>query len=179
MRRNNNPHQCPHTNVHTLSQISLLWLSTFVYITFNQIWDMKNTKSCCYNTMKTGVHWIPSSIQVDPLNIKQWCSLVPCSHLCGSDLRQVLYKHEGQTSLKVLDKSKSSVNLPLPKDDGYAVLEIRSWGEGGDGPAHEIIVSGDSGTKKERVRLKQQEKWSHGCRPDSPWPAPVYSVWVL
>lgn len=60
-------------------------------------------------------------------------------------LCQVLYKHEGQTSLKVLDKSKSSVNLPLPKDNGYAVLEIRSWGEGGDGPAHEIIVSGDSG----------------------------------
>ncbi|KAK5871878.1 hypothetical protein PBY51_012619 [Eleginops maclovinus] len=59
---------------------------------------------------------------------------------------KVLYKHEGQTSLKVLDQSKTSVNLPLPKDNGYVVLEIRSWGEGGDGPAHEIIVSRDSGT---------------------------------
>ncbi|KAK1901223.1 Contactin-2 [Dissostichus eleginoides] len=59
---------------------------------------------------------------------------------------KVLYKHEGQTSLKVLDQSKTSVNLPLSKDDGYVVLEIRSWGEGGDGPAHEIIVSRDSGT---------------------------------
>ncbi|XP_034081705.1 contactin-2 [Gymnodraco acuticeps] len=60
---------------------------------------------------------------------------------------KVLYKHEGQTSLKVLDQSKTSVNLPLSEDDGgYVVLEIRSWGEGGDGPAHEIIVSRDSGT---------------------------------
>uniref|UniRef100_A0A4W6E7W3 Contactin-2 n=1 Tax=Lates calcarifer TaxID=8187 RepID=A0A4W6E7W3_LATCA len=53
---------------------------------------------------------------------------------------KVLYKHEGQTALKVLDKAKTSVSLPLPKDNGYVVLEIRSWGEGGDGPAHEIIV---------------------------------------
>ncbi len=60
---------------------------------------------------------------------------------------QVLYKHEGQTALKILDKAKTSVSLPLPKDDGYVVLEIRSWGEGGDGPAHEIIVSRDSGEK--------------------------------
>ncbi|XP_033938452.1 LOW QUALITY PROTEIN: contactin-2 [Pseudochaenichthys georgianus] len=60
---------------------------------------------------------------------------------------KVLYKHEGQTSLKVLDQSKTSVNLPLSEDDGgYVVLEIRSWGGGGDGPAHEIIVSRDSGT---------------------------------
>ncbi|XP_035517560.1 contactin-2 [Morone saxatilis] len=59
---------------------------------------------------------------------------------------KVLYKHEGQTALKVLDKAKTSVSLPLPKDNGYVVLEIRSWGEGGDGPAHEIIVSRDSGT---------------------------------
>lgn len=58
---------------------------------------------------------------------------------------QVLYKHEGQTTLKVLDKSSSSVRLPLPKDNAYVVLEVRSWGEGGDGPAHEIIVSRDSG----------------------------------
>uniref|UniRef100_A0A8D3BXA6 Contactin 2 n=1 Tax=Scophthalmus maximus TaxID=52904 RepID=A0A8D3BXA6_SCOMX len=58
---------------------------------------------------------------------------------------KVLYKHEGQNSLKVLDKGKSSVSLPLPKDNGYVVLEIRSWGDGGDGPAHEIIVSRDSG----------------------------------
>lgn len=35
--------------------------------------------------------------------------------------------------------------MSLPKDSGYVVLEIRSWGEGGDGPAHEIIVSRDSG----------------------------------
>lgn len=76
-------------------------------------------------------------------------------------MRQVLYKHEGQTSLKVLDKSKSSVNLPLPKDNGYAVLEIRSWGEGGDGPAHEIIVSGDSG--KTEKRRKNQSECCHGC----------------
>lgn len=60
---------------------------------------------------------------------------------------QVLYKHEGQTVLKVLDRTKSSVTLPLPIDNGYVVLEIRSWGEGGDGPAHEIIVSRDSGEK--------------------------------
>uniref|UniRef100_A0AAR2KVT5 Contactin 2 n=1 Tax=Pygocentrus nattereri TaxID=42514 RepID=A0AAR2KVT5_PYGNA len=58
---------------------------------------------------------------------------------------KVLYKHEGQSALKVLDKGKTSVNLPLPKDNGYVVLEIRSWGEGGDGAAHEIIVSRDSG----------------------------------
>lgn len=68
-----------------------------------------------------------------------------CTCLCS--VCQVLYKHEGQTALKVLDKAKTSVNLPLPKDNGYAVLEIRSWGEGGDGPAHEIIVSQDSGEK--------------------------------
>lgn len=37
------------------------------------------------------------------------------------------------------------MRLPLPKDNAYVVLEIRSWGEGGDGPAHEIIVSHDSG----------------------------------
>ncbi|KAF4093717.1 hypothetical protein AMELA_G00005100 [Ameiurus melas] len=59
---------------------------------------------------------------------------------------KVLYKHEGQSALKVLDKGKTSVNLPLPKDNGYVVLEVRSWGEGGDGAAHEIIVSRDSGT---------------------------------
>ncbi|KAM9759171.1 contactin-2 isoform 1-T4 [Menidia menidia] len=59
---------------------------------------------------------------------------------------KVLYKHEDQTALKLLDKTKTSVSLPLPRDNGYAVLEVRSWGEGGDGPAHEIIVSRDSGT---------------------------------
>uniref|UniRef100_H3CKT9 Contactin-3 n=1 Tax=Tetraodon nigroviridis TaxID=99883 RepID=H3CKT9_TETNG len=59
---------------------------------------------------------------------------------------KVLYKHEGQNTLKVLDRSTSSVRLPLPKDNTYVVLEIRSWGEGGDGPAQEIIVSRDSGT---------------------------------
>ncbi|KAM6980111.1 contactin-2 [Aplochiton taeniatus] len=59
---------------------------------------------------------------------------------------KVLYKHEGQTALKVLDKGKTSVKLPLPKDNGYVVLEIRSWGDGGDGAAHETIVSRDSGT---------------------------------
>ncbi|XP_077582424.1 contactin-2 isoform X2 [Stigmatopora nigra] len=59
---------------------------------------------------------------------------------------KVLYKHEGQAVLKVLDIAKTSVNLPLPKDDAYVVLEIRSWGEGGDGPSHEIIVARDSGT---------------------------------
>ncbi|XP_011473528.1 contactin-2 isoform X1 [Oryzias latipes] len=59
---------------------------------------------------------------------------------------KVLYKHEDQTVLKLLDKTKTSVSLPQPKDNGYVVLEIRSWGEGGDGPAHEIIVSRDSGT---------------------------------
>ncbi|XP_061687345.1 contactin-2 isoform X2 [Syngnathoides biaculeatus] len=59
---------------------------------------------------------------------------------------KVLYKHEGQPVLKVLDITKTSVKLPLPKDNGYVVLEVRSWGEGGDGPAHEIIVSQDLGT---------------------------------
>ncbi|XP_061893592.1 contactin-2-like [Entelurus aequoreus] len=59
---------------------------------------------------------------------------------------KILYKHDSQTVLKVVDKTKTSVNLPLPKDDQYVVLEVRSWGEGGDGPAHEIIVSRDSGT---------------------------------
>lgn len=66
-----------------------------------------------------------------------------------------MYKHEGQTALKVLDKTKTSVNLPLPKDNSYVVLEIRTWGEGGDGPAHEIIVSRDTGEKlKEKKSLR-------------------------
>ncbi|XP_065097401.1 contactin-2 [Paramisgurnus dabryanus] len=59
---------------------------------------------------------------------------------------KVLYKHEGQSALKILDKGKTSITLPLPKDNGYVVLEIRSWGDGGDGAAHETIVSRDSGT---------------------------------
>lgn len=59
---------------------------------------------------------------------------------------KVLYKHEGHTALKVLDKGKTSISLPLPKDNSYVVLEIRSWGEGGDGAAHETIVSRDTGT---------------------------------
>uniref|UniRef100_A0A8C5G6U8 Contactin 2 n=1 Tax=Gouania willdenowi TaxID=441366 RepID=A0A8C5G6U8_GOUWI len=58
---------------------------------------------------------------------------------------KVLYKHDDESALKFLDKSKTSVILPLPKDNGYIMLEIRSWGEGGDGPAHELIVSRDSG----------------------------------
>ncbi|KAA0707726.1 Contactin-2 Axonal glycoprotein TAG-1 [Triplophysa tibetana] len=57
---------------------------------------------------------------------------------------KVLYKHEGQSALKILDKGKTSINLPLPKDNGYVVLEIRSWGDGGDGAAHETIVSRDA-----------------------------------
>lgn len=56
--------------------------------------------------------------------------------------------------MKVVDKAKSSVSLPLPKDNDYIVLEIRSWGEGGDGPAHEIIVSRDSGEKLIKFTLK-------------------------
>ncbi|XP_050978992.1 contactin-2 [Labeo rohita] len=59
---------------------------------------------------------------------------------------KVLYKHEGQSALKILEKNKNSISLPLPKDNGYVVLEIRSWGDGGDGAAHETIVSRDSGT---------------------------------
>ncbi|XP_015260563.1 PREDICTED: contactin-2-like [Cyprinodon variegatus] len=48
--------------------------------------------------------------------------------------------------MKVLDKTKTSLSLPLPKDYGYVVLQIRTCGEGGDGPPHEVIVSQDSGT---------------------------------
>ncbi|XP_037535094.1 contactin-2 [Nematolebias whitei] len=59
---------------------------------------------------------------------------------------KILYKHEDQAALKFLDKTKTSVSLPLPNDAGYVVLEVRTWGEGGDGPAQEIIVSQDSGT---------------------------------
>ncbi|KAM4741647.1 contactin-2 [Anableps anableps] len=59
---------------------------------------------------------------------------------------KILYRHEDQTVMKFLDKTKTSVSLPLPKDYGYVVLEVRTWGEGGDGPAQEIIVSQDSGT---------------------------------
>uniref|UniRef100_A0A8C2BK62 Contactin 2 n=1 Tax=Cyprinus carpio TaxID=7962 RepID=A0A8C2BK62_CYPCA len=53
---------------------------------------------------------------------------------------KVLYKHEGQSSLKILEKSKNSITLPLPKDSGYVVVEIRSWGDGGDGAAQEAIL---------------------------------------
>lgn len=59
---------------------------------------------------------------------------------------KVLYKHEGQSALKILENGHTSVRLPLPKDNGYVVLEVRTWGEGGDGAAQEIIVSRDSGT---------------------------------
>ncbi|XP_053725357.1 contactin-2 isoform X1 [Synchiropus splendidus] len=59
---------------------------------------------------------------------------------------KVLWKHEGQTALKILDKWKTSVKLPLPRDKDYVMLEVRSWGEGGDGPAQELLVSGDTGT---------------------------------
>ncbi|KAL0978113.1 hypothetical protein UPYG_G00166050 [Umbra pygmaea] len=69
---------------------------------------------------------------------------------------KVLYKHEGQSALKVLDKGKTSVTLPLPKDDGYVVLEIRSWGEGGDGAADETIVSRDTGTG---MMVQNQAAW--------------------
>lgn len=58
---------------------------------------------------------------------------------------QILYRHEDQTVMKFLDKSKTSVTLPLTKDYGYTLLEIRTWGEGGDGPSHEVIVSQDPG----------------------------------
>uniref|UniRef100_A0A4W4G683 Contactin 2 n=1 Tax=Electrophorus electricus TaxID=8005 RepID=A0A4W4G683_ELEEL len=75
---------------------------------------------------------------------------------------KVLYKHEGQSALKVLDKGKTSVNLPLPKDNGYVFLEIRSWGEGGDGAAHEIIVSRDSGTGMMVQKNKAGVHQSHG-----------------
>lgn len=60
-------------------------------------------------------------------------------------LFQILFRHEEQTVTKFLDKTQTSVSLPLPKDYVYVVLEIRTWGEGGDGPAKEIIVSQDSG----------------------------------
>ncbi|KAK7880272.1 hypothetical protein WMY93_030639 [Mugilogobius chulae] len=40
---------------------------------------------------------------------------------------KVLLKHDGQTTLKVLDKTKTSASMPLVKDYGYVVLEIRSW----------------------------------------------------
>lgn len=59
---------------------------------------------------------------------------------------KILYKQEGQAVLKVLDKGKTSIQLPLPRDNSYAVLEIRAWGEGGDGAPKEVIVSRDSGT---------------------------------
>uniref|UniRef100_A0A672QXN7 Contactin-2-like n=1 Tax=Sinocyclocheilus grahami TaxID=75366 RepID=A0A672QXN7_SINGR len=54
---------------------------------------------------------------------------------------KVLYKHEGQSVLKILDKSKNSVILPLPKDNGYVVLEVRSWGDGGDGADYKTKTS--------------------------------------
>ncbi|CAB1354046.1 unnamed protein product, partial [Coregonus sp. 'balchen'] len=73
---------------------------------------------------------------------------------------KVLYKHEGQSALKVLDKGKTSVTLPLPKDNSYVVLEIRSWGEGGDGAAHETIVSRDSGTGM-MVQNQARSPWSN------------------
>uniref|UniRef100_A0A671V4Y8 Contactin 2 n=1 Tax=Sparus aurata TaxID=8175 RepID=A0A671V4Y8_SPAAU len=87
---------------------------------------------------------------------------------------KVLYKHEGQTALKVLDKAKTSVSLPLPKDNGYVVLEIRSWGEGGDGPAHEIIVSRDSGENKHTplklsLRNYRNRNWNYRICSGSLW----------
>ncbi|XP_064156572.1 contactin-2-like isoform X1 [Anguilla rostrata] len=59
---------------------------------------------------------------------------------------KILYRHEGQHALKVLEKNRRSISLPLPKDDSHVVLEICAWGEGGNGPPHETIVSRDSGT---------------------------------
>ncbi|KAG7472629.1 hypothetical protein MATL_G00110820 [Megalops atlanticus] len=59
---------------------------------------------------------------------------------------KILYKHEGHSALKVLEKSKTSISLPLPKESSYVLLEICAWGDGGDGPPHETIVSRDSGT---------------------------------
>ncbi|KAJ8265111.1 hypothetical protein COCON_G00142100 [Conger conger] len=59
---------------------------------------------------------------------------------------KILYRHEGQHALKVLEKNKRSISLPLPKDNSYVVLEICAWGEGGNGPPHETIVSRDSST---------------------------------
>ncbi|KAG5838914.1 hypothetical protein ANANG_G00228730 [Anguilla anguilla] len=53
---------------------------------------------------------------------------------------------KGQHALKVLEKNRRSISLPLPKDDSHVVLEICAWGEGGNGPPHETIVSRDSGT---------------------------------
>ncbi|KAJ7999515.1 hypothetical protein DPEC_G00195230 [Dallia pectoralis] len=76
---------------------------------------------------------------------------------------KVLYKHEGQSALKVLDKGKTSVTLPLPKDNGYVVLEIRSWGKGGDGAAHETIVSSDSGTEMMVQNRAGSLLFSHVC----------------
>uniref|UniRef100_A0A8C4RV69 Contactin-3 n=1 Tax=Erpetoichthys calabaricus TaxID=27687 RepID=A0A8C4RV69_ERPCA len=57
---------------------------------------------------------------------------------------KILYKQEGQAVLKVVEKGKNSIRLPLPRDDNFAVLEIRAWGEGGDGTPTEVIVSRDS-----------------------------------
>lgn len=98
----------------------------------------------CYNYPK--ITFIPA-VQADFIKStdKHCKSGDPVKRLCS--VCQVLYKHEDQAALKFLDKTKTSVSLPLPKDNGYIVLEIWSWGEGGDGPAHEIIVSRDSGDK--------------------------------
>ncbi|KAJ3601776.1 hypothetical protein NHX12_029540, partial [Muraenolepis orangiensis] len=71
---------------------------------------------------------------------------------------KVLYKHEGQASLKVVDKGKTSVKLPLPPDNAYVVLEIRSWGEGGDGAAHETIVSRDSVSRATRRFQRRRQR---------------------
>lgn len=103
--------------------------------------SLKYVKSEIFFLFLFCVSFFTFFILIPSKNVFLYISVLTCAPSCG----QVLYKHEGQTALKVLDKSKTSVSLPLPQDNGYVVLEIRSWGEGGDGAAHETIVSRDSG----------------------------------
>ncbi|XP_059806228.1 contactin-2 [Hypanus sabinus] len=58
---------------------------------------------------------------------------------------KVLYKPEDESSIKVTETNKNSVQLPFSEDLSYLVM-IRASGEGGDGAAAKIRISKGSGT---------------------------------
>lgn len=135
----------------TTARVSDLKASTLYHVevrAYNSAGSGPSSPSTTIITRKAPPNRPPSKItwkaQGSWVRIK-WDHVKAFDNESTVDGYKVFYKPEDESSIKVTETSKNSVQLPFSEDLSYLVV-IRASGEGGDGAAAKIRISKNSGT---------------------------------